>query len=563
MTVKFTKKIGALSYLLFSLLLIVSILFQSCNNETPVSSNRVVIGINSDVESLNPLFTFTLNEGQITELLYASLVKHDWDDKTGELKASPMLAEDWKWSEDSLSVTFKLKDNLKWRDDKPITSDDIVFSFDLYSDPDIQSRLFGTFEKFQTTKDLHIEIKKSFDVIDAKTIKINFIKGSTPSLYDIDVPIIPKHIFEKFDRKNLITLEKGIDSVTSGPFYLEKWDKNQAIYLKANPKSFLYNSENVAQIIFKIVPDYNSRITQLKKGEIDLMEEVKPDDADEFESSDKINISSVKGRSYDYIGWNNIDSKLYESKKIIKPNFLFGSANVRKALTYAINRSEIVSEYLNNKGSVAVSPVSDIFKNAFNDEINTYNYNPTKAKSLLKEEGWEDKNKDGILDKGGKSFSFTLYYPAGNPLREFSSTIIKNNLKAVGIDVAVSSIEPGVFFENVFNKKYDAWMAGWVIAVPLDLKPSWYSELEATPNNLYSYQNKKLDKILLKIDSKISKQEKNDLYKNFQKIIHEDEPATFLYWIDDIVAYNKRIKNITISPLGAVQKCWEWNVTQN
>ncbi len=563
MTVKFTKNFLSLCCSIFLPLFLIGILaLQSCKNESPVNYNRVVIGIDSDVESMNPLFTFTLNEGQITELLYASLVKHDWDDETGELKPSPMLAKEWKWSDDSLSVTFKLRDSLKWRDDKPITSDDIVFSFDLYSDPDIQSRLYGSFEKFALTKDSRIDLKKTFNVIDSRTIKINFIKGSAPSLFDIDLPIIPKHIFEKFDRKNIVTLEKGVNSITSGPFYLGGWDKNQAIFLKANPKSFLYNPDNVGEIIFKIVPDYNSRLTQLKKGEIDLMEDVKPDDAGDLETSDKINISSVKGRSYDYIGWNNIDSKLYESKKIIKPNFLFGSANVRKALTYAINRSEIVSEFLNNKGSVAVSPVSDIFKNAFNNEVHTYDYNPSQAKALLKEEGWEDINKDGILEKDGKKFSFTLNYPSGNPLREFASTIIKNNLKAVGIDVTVSSIEPGVFFENAFNRKYDAWMAGWVIAVPLDLKPSWYSNLDETPMNVYGYQNKKIDKLLLQLDSKISIDEKNDLYKRFQKLIHEDEPATFLYWIDDIVAYNNRINNITISPLGAVQKCWEWKVVQ-
>ncbi len=326
-----------------------------------------------------------------------------------------------------------------------------------------------------------------------KQLKINFIKGSAPSLFDVDVPIIPKHVFEKFDRKNLVTLEKGLDSVTSGPFYLERWDKNQAIFLKANPKSFLYNPDNVSEIIFKIVPDYNSRITQLKKGEIDLMEDLKPDDAAELESSDKINIASVKGRSYDYIGWNNIDAETYQNKNIIKPNFLFGSANVRKALTYAINRNEIVSEFLNNKGSVAISPVPDILKNAFNNKLHTYDYNPSKAKSLLKQEGWEDNNKDGILEKDGKKFSFTLYYPSGNPLRDFAATVIKNNLKAVGIDVTTTSIEPGVFFENVFARKYDAWMAGWEIAVPLDLKPNWYSDFDAAPNNLYCYQNKEID----------------------------------------------------------------------
>ncbi len=172
MTIKFTKNFrGLFNVLLLSLILILLLSFFSCKNETPVNSNRVVIGINSDIESMNPLFTFTLNEGQITELLYASLVKFDWDDSNGDLKPSPMLAKEWKWSDDSLSVTFKLRDGIKWRDDKPITPDDIVFSFDLYADPTVQSRLYGYFEKFALTKDSLIDLKKTFDIIDSKTIK--------------------------------------------------------------------------------------------------------------------------------------------------------------------------------------------------------------------------------------------------------------------------------------------------------------------------------------------------------------------------------------------------------
>ncbi len=563
MTTKITKNFFTRNfYFVIFCFLPILLVFYSCKDNAPVNSNRVVIGISSDIESMNPLFTFTLDEGQITELLYASLVKHDWDEAKGELKVSPMLAKEWEWSDDSLSVTFKLRDNVNWRDGTPITADDIVFSFDVYSDPDVQSRLYGYFEKFELAKDQQIVLQKTFEIIDPKTLKINFVKGSAPSLFDVDVPIIPKHIFEKLDRKNLITLEKGIDSVTSGPFYLERWDKNQAIILKANTNSFLYNPENISELIFKIVPDYNSRITQLKRGEIDLMEDVKPDDVGELESSDKIKIGSVKGRSYDYIGWNNIDSKNYNSKNKIHPNALFGSANVRRALTMAINREEIVSEFLENKGSVAVSPIPQIFKSAFNPDVKPYQYNPEEAKKILKEDGWEDINKDGTLEKNGMKFSFNLYYPAGNPLRDFAAAIIKNNLKAAGVEANTLSTEPGIFFENAFTRKYDAWMAGWVIAVPLDLKTNWFSDIYETPNNLYGYQNKETDKILLKLDTKISDGEKNNLYKKFQKIIHDDEPATFLYWIDNLVAYNSRLKNITISPLGAVQKCWEWKTAE-
>ncbi len=97
----------------------------------------------------------------------------------------------------------------------------------------------------------------------------------------------------------------------------------------------------------------------------------------------------MKGREYDYIGWNNIDPAAFNKDKKVTPNKFFGSANVRKALTYAINRKEILDSYLNNYGELAVTPVTPIFKNSIDSSIKPYPYDVQKAKELLAEEGWK------------------------------------------------------------------------------------------------------------------------------------------------------------------------------
>jgi peptide/nickel transport system substrate-binding protein len=317
--------------------------------------------------------------------------------------------------------------------------------------------------------------------------------------------------------------------------------------LKADEKSFLYKPGIVKELIFKVVPDYNSRVTQLKDGEIDLMENVKPDQVNDLKALNNIKIASVKGREYDYNGWNN-------------SNVLFSSPIVRNALTYAINREEILSEYLGNHGDLAVGPVAPIFRDSYNHDLKPIEYNPEKAKELLAGEGWKDLNKDGIIEKNGVQFSFILNYAGGNPRREFAATVIKNNLKAIGIDVKPEPLEPGVFAEKMFSHKLNAWLAGWSVPIPLDLKPYWFSDLKLAPFNLSGYKNTDADELLGKIEKSKAGNDKNILYQKFQKIIYEDSPVTFLYWVDNIVAYNNRLENIKITPLGSVHHCWYWSV---
>ncbi len=548
---------------LYLIILFCSILFiGGCEKESPGRQKRVIIGLSSDISSFNPLFAFSVDEGTISELLYLSLINFTWDEENGNINSEPMLAESWEWSEDSSSITFNLRDDVYWSDGKKFNAEDVVFSFDVYSDPDVQSRLYETFTDFYTDEKNHIDVKKTFEVNDSFKVKINFLPNSTPTLSETVFHLIPKYVFENIERKNIATSEANFNPVTNGPFLLAGWDKTQSIRLKANKNSFLHNPDGVDELIFKIVPDYNSRITQLKKKEIDLAELIKTEDIKDLQKVEHLKITPQKGREYDYVGWSNIDYELYNSTGKIKPHKLFGSSAVRRALTYAINRKEILNEYLLGYGQLAVGPVSPIFKDAVDPDLKPYGYDLGKAKSLLDAEGWTDIDNDGILEKGNLEFKFKLFIPSGNPRRSYAATVIKNNLKQIGIEVTIETTELGVLIDKMYEKNIDAWMIGWYVTIPLNLKFLWYSDIEKTPYNFVSYQNAEVDEILDEISNETDQEKLNEFYKKFQNIIYEDEPVTFLYWVDNIVAYNSSIENININPLGAIHHCWEWTVKE-
>jgi len=545
--------------ILFLLPFLIIVLLYSCGTKTE-HPNRVVIGIAADVNTFNPLFAFSVDEGAITELLYLSLADFRWNENLGELEAHPMLAKSWVWAEDSSSITFYLRDDVMWSDSTSLTAEDVVFSLDVYSDPVVYSRLYGIFEDFYTDEENHIDVEKSFVIKSNYELQMNFKPGSTPKLIDVVHPVIPKHIFEKYDRKDIETAEDNFNPVTSSPFVLKKWDKNQTITLGINKNSFLYNPDNINEIIFKIIPDYTSRLTQLTKGEIDLMELISTENIDDLKNSEKVKLMTIEGREYDYVAWNNIDPDVYKEDGEIKPNKLFGKKNVRIALTHAINRKEILEDYLYNYGELASTPISPIFKRYFNPDIKQYNYNPDIARKILKSEGWEDTNNNGVIDKNGIEFEFTLSIPGGNPLRIYASTIIKNNLKAVGININVETLEMGSLMDKLNAKSMNAWMLAWYIPIPIELKAFWYSDLQSSPLNFVSYQNKSADAIMDELANNSAMDKKKELYYKFQKIIHEDQPVTFMYWTSNIVGVNENLRNTGIGPLGAITHCWEWSV---
>ena len=187
-------------------------------------------------------------------------------------------------------------------------------------------------------------------------------------------------------------------------------------------------------------------------------------------------------------------------------------------------------------------------------------YNPKKAKEILQANGWVDKNNDGIIENGVIKFEIDIYTNSGNPVREYTATIIKNNLNAIGIEANIHILESGVFIEGLMKRNYDAWISGWTIPIPIDLNPFWNSDENIGFFNFSSYENKQVDEILAKLQKNIPEPDKQKLYYKLQNIFYSDEPVTFLYWIDNIIACNKKMSEIKFSMLGLVKNAWEWRV---
>jgi peptide/nickel transport system substrate-binding protein len=290
---------------------------------------------------------------------------------------------------------------------------------------------------------------------------------------------------------------------------------------------------------------------------------LRKEDADMLSTAaSAVRIVSTPGRDYDFIGWNNIDPGLFGSSdgKTIRPHRLFGNRNVRRALTMAINRAEMVRAYLGQHGQEAIGGVSPLFTWAFNDTLKPLPFDREEAKRLLDGEGWRDADGDGTRERRGIRFAFALTLASGNQLRNVIAAGIQQQLKEVGIEMEIKQVERGTFWEEVTARKYDAWLAGFSVPLQLQLDDLWGSDLQKYPFNLTGFRNARVDQILASARSLADETDGAGLWKEFQAIVHDEQPCTFLFWINNIVGVNQRVKGTTVGVLGTSHRAWEWHV---
>jgi peptide/nickel transport system substrate-binding protein len=530
--------------------------------ETPGPPRGIVVAITGEVNTFNPLFAESMFEGEINDLLFPALVGSTFDTARGTIEYTPLLASSWESRANGLDLLFHLRTDARWSDGSLCTAHDVQFSYILYGDPEVASVRQSAVENLRKT-DGKLDIKSSVEVLNDSTVVFHFAQAYPGRMFDAGLPIFPAHLYANIPRKDIRTSPASTAPISAGPFRLARWTPMQEVVLEPYAASVLPHAARVSQLIFRAIPDYRSRIEQLRTGEVDLVEGLRSEDADQIgKQGSSVRVVTLPGRNYDYLGWNNLDPVQYSSsrRKTIRPHSLFGSPRTRRALTLAINRDEIVHAYLGKYGRVATGAVAPIFRWAYDDSLPPLPFDPQQATALLAEEGWHDSNGDGILDKGGKRFSFVLKLQAGNQLRNTIATVIQQQLKRVQIEVTLEQVEPGTFWDDLMQRRYDAWYAGFSVPLQMQLEDLWGSDLSKYPFNLTGYQNPRVDRILQEVKLLPRETDGAALWKEFQRVIYNDQPCTFLYWSNALLGVHQRMQGYAPSTMGITHGAWDWRV---
>ncbi|MEK7366565.1 MAG: ABC transporter substrate-binding protein, partial [candidate division NC10 bacterium] len=252
--------------------------------------------------------------------------------------------------------------------------------------------------------------------------------------------------------------------------------------------------------------------------------------------------------SYAYLGFNLKDPR-------------FADRRVRRALAHAIDRREIIEGVLLGLAQEAVGP----YKPGtwwYTDEVQTFPYDPDRAKELLREAGWRDRDGDGILERDGKPFRFTIRTNQGNSVRIQTAEIIQRRLKAIGIDVNIHVVEWAAFINTFIRKRdFEAIILGWGLGLDPDQYEIWHSsKIGPDQLNHISYGNPEVDRLLESGRRTFNQERRKAIYREFQRVLAEDQPVVFLYVPDALTAVSSRIQGIEPAPAGLAWNFIRWYV---
>jgi peptide/nickel transport system substrate-binding protein len=534
----------------------------TANTDAPVTGDWLVIHSLSDPELLNPLTSNDAGASEVLGYIFEGLLTRE----PRSLELKPMLAATRpEISSDKLTYTFKIRKDARFQDGRPVTGEDILFSVKALKCPFVNAPFLRVYFN---------------SLVDARLVDPYTIRFVTQEPYFLNesvlggITVMPRHYYDPENLLSRTTVRElsgdpaklptevkrfgdefnrnyNRNPVGSGPYKFNSWKTGREVELLRDVNYWGNGKEGVDQphvdrLKFRVVNNMDAALTRLKSGSLDFMEVLTPVQHARGTSSARFKRDFTKyeyyAPTYTYIGWNN-DHLIFRDKRI------------RQAMTYLTDRKQIVKTVLFGLGEVVDSPIY-FFRPEYDKTLTSYPFDPQKALALLKEAGWSDTDGDGVLDKviDGKKIPlrFEIKVNSGNAVRESVALVLLDELKKHGIAASVRQLDWTIFLNDVKNHQFDAVVLGWQMSTTEpDAYQVWHSSQAANKgSNAISYKNSRVDHILEQYRREFDPQKRIQLYKEFQQILHDEQPYTFLYVGKRVSAVHRRFHGVEVFPDG-------------
>lgn len=499
----------------------------------PVRGGTAVVGILSDFQAFNPVVNTSITTDEvIKQMLFTPLVQYD-----ERLQVQPYLAARWELTD--TAVTFHLRRDVRWHDGRPVTAEDVKFTFDLAKHPETASLLGSAY----------LNLVETATVLDPYTLRFRFVAPHAQALEGFWWAPVPRHRLQGVPPAELAQHPFNGEPVGSGPFRFASWKRGQQVVLERNPDfpAALGGPPYVERVVFRIIPEATTMVTELLAGGADVVGyTLLPDQARQLRRQRTAELRHFPSREFTYVGWNNRREP-------------FRDARVRRALTLAIDRPTLIAGLLHGLGTPAsgmIPPWSPL-----SPELPPLPYDPAAARRLLAEAGWRDDNADGILEKDGRPLRFTLLVNAANRMHQDIAAVMQQQLRELGVRLDLRTLEFQTLLRQHKARDYDAVLANWTLdTFKVDPTPLFTCAEARKPNsaNRAGYCNPQADRLVERGLRTVDPAAARQTWRQFSELLQRDQPVTFLFWGDDLAGVGARLQGATMDVRSKLVSAPDW-----
>lgn len=515
-------------FLFFSMAVIILFLF-GCASEPDESSGAeggskgqkggdLVVATVSDVVTLDPAGANDVPSFDVQYNIFEKLVKHDEN-----MELQPGLATSWEAIDDT-TWEFKLQEGVKFHDGTDFNAEAVKANIERLLDPDVAAPtayLLEMINEVVVVDDYTVQFKTEYPFAGLPAHLAHNASGMvSPETIEADYAAM-----KEGEAPGTVVNEKPIGT---GYFKFEEWQPGQYVRLVKN-EEYWDGTAKLDSVTFKVVPEDLTRIAELNTGDSHVTNPLSASDVEQIESTDGLSFIQQGSVSLDYLGFNT-QKEPFDDKR------------VRRAISMAIDKKQIIDGITNGYAKEAVGPLApNVFGS--HENLEGIDYNPEEAKKLLAEAGYPD------------GFATTIWT---NDTRERmdSATNIQAQLEQIGIDVEIEVFEWGTYVEEIGKGEHDMFILGWsnsTADADVGLNPLFHSENMGASGNQTFTDNEELDSLLDEARKTADESERIELYNQAQELLVEEAPMVYLMHKDFLLGVSDRVKNLSMTPTKMLQ----------
>ncbi len=501
----------------------------SSSAAVPKTGGTLTRAMTSEPAQIDPQGAPNSGLSLVIPYLFDTLVVRDADNNL-----LPLLAESWDTAPNSTasstgsSITIRLKAGVTFQDGTPLDAEAVRYTFQRFKESGTKSPIYGGIQQID-----------AITAVDSRTVRFSFKEAAANFWSTISMPYAG--IINPASAKNIADTGKG-NLIGTGPFMLGEWKAGQSLTLKRNPAynwgadlTQNHSAPYLETMVFKVIPDATTQLAALQAGQVDAIFINEPSHRTKLQNDPSVQLEDTVLNSLVYLGFNCRKSP-------------FTDVRVRQALSYAVDKQDIVKIALGGIGMVASAPLPPTLP-GYDPSLKSFElgYDPQKAQSLLRQAGFVQ-SADGTWARDGQALKGMLLTSNRAP-NDSIAALLQSQLKAIGVPVEIQQLDSKAVMDATTAGKFDLllWRYDWNDADALNI---YLGGDRVGTTNRVAYSNPEVDKLLELGAHEMDETKRKQIYVQAQQLILQDAPWQPLYVPLDVLAINKRVEGVRIGYMG-------------